>query len=442
MSFAEKPLLNVRQLFPELGHTFDQAMEVAPPELLDFGRNFRLLSLLSAGSLILAACASGMAGAATQTSLVNEPTPIVQMTEEAPTESVTESVTATVEVPHLGEMPMDEAAWLLLSGEVSYPVEFNNQQRAELAIAIANEINQNIVPDEVYVDTDQGRVVWDAAQKRWRAYQNSEEAGTSAESLPPLVVAGYTNTEGQEVFIDHETGVEVVIPRIQLPELGEVSISELYLMNPKELQSYFVDLMLNAGVPENTPGADIAIRGIRQNFPAFKDSHISLPIITYEYRSQGNEFAYTNFDEFNNTLLTERPTVSALAPMLDRNTNTILGWLNIQSGLRTYVDAFLFSDQNLIFGAGSSRQELFPQFSFGVLMPAETTDTLITHDDGRVNPDYQYGIPLLENGENIGDADEIVRIVHADISEIISIFEETRLAVLYPRAIITRNTAQ
>lgn len=205
--------------------------------------------LISLGlfALVLGACNPV---ASQPTALAATVTLAATATQAPPTATPTPEPTPT---PNIDALPKSEVARMLAEGAISYPEHWNNEQRREFGIAMAEYVNVNVASDQAYVDINFPEVgdiklAWSPDYGWWRSSHNTPESqlDLTGESFAPLFIAGYTNTEGQEVFINPQ-GQEVVVPKINMPgDLGEVSITDLYKMNLNDLKNYVIDTMVGA----------------------------------------------------------------------------------------------------------------------------------------------------------------------------------------------------
>lgn len=361
------------------------------------------------------------------------------------TATSTKEATAT---PDILNLPMNQVAQLLAEGKIEYPANWENPKKAELAIAFAEYLN-SITADEAYVPMhfDQVgdiKVGWDPVTKQWHSSHNTPEGSLdfTGDSLPELVVPGYTNAEGQEVIIDPATGAERVIPKINMPGLGEVSITELYAMGPTKLRDYAVDLMLGAdGLPDGQWYRDYVQKAQTNRF--------ALPVILNKGVSQNDEI-YTILAFGNGPKIDvpeakkhffDMPTNEVLMPIFTPHTESVIGWLTIQQGVVfTDTHSFTFTSgenphwnrrrlrDTTIFGGQANNA------FFGILVPGNTTE---------VSYDNAGGEPLLENGNGtggIGGGPEILKLLKVtNTPELVQLLMKLRLLVLYPNEIIYQD---
>lgn len=351
--------------------------------------------------------------------------------------------------PDIENLPTDQVAQLLIEGAIEYPADWPDERKAELAITLAEYLNENVAADEAYVDlhfNEVGdiRVGWDPETERWRSSHNAAESlDLHGESLPPLFIPGYTNEEGREVFINLETGEETPVSEIVLPgESTPLSITELYNMNSEQLKNLAIKLMLEANNID-IPTAEY----ISEEF-----NHLILPVIMYR-NARENDHTYqsifrviTEYSQVPEAEVSfvDHLTNSVLAPVIDQGSNKVLFWVNIQQGVQWgNTRAFTLSSNgertdfnypstntvasNNISEWNNSLYGFNSKHSFGMLIPGTTTD--ITYD-------IIGNEPLLEGGIGIGSEEEITKIQNfsGDLKEYISLFKGLylRLLVLYP----------
>ncbi len=379
--------------------------------------------------LLLAACTTPASQTATATMAAT--TTETQL----PTETPTPDPTPTVD---LQTLPMSEVARLLTEGQISYPAHWNNEQRKEFGIAMAEYVNNEVAGDKVYVDmyfpeigdtkiaftTDYGGF--------WRSSHNTPEdkLDLTGENLPPMFVAGYTNTEGQEIFIN-EQGQEVIVPKINFPGLGEISITELYAMGINNLKNYAIDTML---------GADGMNDYAKQVIEGRRNTQFALPVVLYKNAAQNNTiYAHqgpgllgdeNQIPEANAAFMSSR-TNNVLMPILEPRSQQLMGWVSVQQGLRFIgMDSFTFqSGENPRFFFSADKAD--PN-TFGY----DTSDSVALTMMGKTMADtYSTGnvTYFLERSEYIGSAAEIQQIINAkSVPEIMKILYGLRLFVSYP----------
>lgn len=403
-----------------------------------------------AATLFLTACAEARPTGNGQTP-ISEPVPATSTIDMTPpptdeslrpavaVDSPTPEVTPTVDIESL---PMSEVARLLAEGQISYPEHWNNEQRKEFGIAMAEYVNNEVAGDKAYVEmsfpeigdtkiaftTDYGGF--------WRSSHNTPEdkLDLTGENLPPMFVAGYTNTEGQEVFIN-EQGQEVIVPKINFPGLGEISITELYAMGVNNLKNYAIDTML---------GADGVNDHAKQVIEGRRNTQFALPVVLYENAAQ-NEKIYAfqqpalggpedQIPEANATFMSW-PTNNVLMPVLEPASKQLIGWVSIQQGLRFIgMDSFTFqSEENpkFYFSAATADPNTFgydASDSVAISLMGKTTDNDYSH------PSVTY---FLERSDYIGSAAEIQQLMNVkNVPEIMRVFDNLRLFVSYPTSYI------
>ncbi|QYK50185.1 MAG: hypothetical protein KF701_07250 [Anaerolineales bacterium] len=387
------------------------------------------LAALGLLALALAACGSP-AAAPTQTvapSATAEPysTP----TEES---SPTPEATPTVNIDAL---PKSEVAQLLAEGHISYPEHWNNEQRREFGIAMAEYVNTEVGSDKAYVEMNfpeigDTKLAWSPNYGYWRSSHNTPESqlDLTGESFSPLFIAGYTNTEGQEVFINPQ-GQEVVVPKISMPGLGEVSITDLYKMNLNDLKNYVINTMLGAN--------GMADQG-REYVQARRNNHFPLPVVIYENADQNEKiYAYQDNSRSTHAQIPEAEVIfrswrtnSVLMPILDPGSDQLIGWVSIQQGLRNGgMASFPFAsgeNPNSIVTHEIGDQRAFgadANHFFGIVLLGKTTR------DTYKSPENLF----LENASNIGSEAEIQRILNAkSVMEIMQILADLRFFATYP----------
>jgi len=294
------------------------------------------------------------------------------------------------------------------------------------------------------------KVGWDPVTKRWRSSHNAAEAiDLTGDSLPPLIIPGFTNAQGQEVVIDPSTGEETVIPKINMPGLGEISITELYAMGQDKLRDYVMELMLGA---DGLYGPDGSYQELSNYIKSGRDNHFALPVIIYEHAvevTKGSNSIYNTINHGNGSEIqipeagiyfNGTPTNSVLIPIFDEASGQVIGWSNIQQGTTIATYSFIFSPgENPTAHQIKQRTGTFgtPFFggdahhSFGILVSGQTTQ--VTYQN-------QGAEPLLENGVGIGSEIEIQHILETgSITELIQLLMKLRLLVLYPDEIIYQN---
>ena len=390
--------------------------------------------LISLGlfALVLAACSPA---ASQPTALAATATLAATVTQAPPTASPHPESTPTVNIELL---PMSEVAQLLAEGKISYPEHWNNEQRREFSIAMAEYINEKVAGDQAYVEmnfpeigdtkiaftTDYGGF--------WRSSHNTPEdkLDLAGATLPPMFVAGYTNTEDQEMFINAQ-GQEVSVPKINMPGLGEVSITDLYKMNLNDLKNYVINTMLGAS------GMTDQAKEITESR---RNNHFALPVVMYEnadqnkkiYAFQGNAFGDPD-DQIPEARVAFRSwrTNNTLMPVIDPGSSQLIGWVSIQQGLRfSGMDSFPFvSGKNPDFFVS---QETMDPNTFGydaedyfaITLMGKTTSDTFSHPSVKL---------FLEQSDYIGSATEIQRIMNAkSVVEIMQILSDLRLFVSYP----------
>lgn len=399
-------------------------------------------------SLLLAACATEARGNGNDHVPISEPVPATSTIDTTPPTEVppqpvivqnspTPEVTPTVNVDAL---PVSEVARMLAEGKVSYQElqHWNNEQRREFGIAMAEYVNTEVAGDKAYVDMHfpeigDTKIAWSPDYGWWRSSHNTPESqlDLTGESFSPLFIAGYTNTEGQEVFINPQ-GQEVVVPKINMPgELGEVSITDLYTMDPNQLKNYVIDTMLGAnGMADES----------REYVRAREYNHFPLPIIIYENVSQNEQiYSYQVSTGSPSAQIPEAralffawKTNSVLMPVLDPGSNQLIGWVSIQQGFRDDgMKAFIFApgENPTVFNASRIRDpNAFgdnPNHFFGIVLLGKTTkdtySTIYSEDS------------FLEDAPNIGGETEIQRIMNAkNTVEIMQILTDLRFFATSP----------
>jgi hypothetical protein len=348
----------------------------------------------------------------------------------------------------LSELPLDQVFERLISGQSGYPKDFTDIKKHELALEIAHHINENIVADEVYVplffeEVGNIRVGWNPEIERWVSDHNTDNSSIdfAGASFPPLVIPGYTNTENREVYIDPESGEEVVVPAIDLPGLGEVSLTDLYTMDRIELEEYVTALILGANKIDTNA----------KNYFNRQFKQLVLPVIILE-NARENESIYQNLWSVTTSYsqvpeagysFLDQKTNNVLVPILDKKTNQVLSWISVQQGVQWgHTRVFILSSGGQLNFNYPTSYSIFvnnhPQFndqifgfdpnhSFGILLPGLTTE--ITY--GEIGD-----LSLLEDGIGIGSESEISSILMESIN--LKTFAETiedlyiRLLVLYP----------
>jgi len=324
---------------------------------------------------------------------------------------------------------------MLAEGAISYPEHWNNEQRREFGIAMAEYVNESVASDQAYVDMNFPEVgdiklAWSPDYGYWRSSHNTPESqlDLTGESFAPLFIAGYTNTEGQEVFINPQ-GQEVVVPKINMPGLGEVSITDLYKMNLNNLKNYVINTML---------GANGMADQAREYVQARRNNHFPLPVVIYENANQNEKiYAYQDNSRSTHAQIPEAEVIfrswrtnSVLMPILDPGSDQLIGWVSIQQGLRfTGMTSFSFTpgeNPNFIYAQEIGDTRAFganADHFFGIVLLGKTTaDT------------HQYPKEaFLENAPNVGSEAEIQRILNANsVMAKIQILADLRFFASYP----------
>ena len=377
--------------------------------------------------------------------------------EVVPQETTAQETSESVEEIETDGMPMEQVAELYLTGEIGYPVEFDDGQRGELGAAITEYLNEISNKNGVHIsmsfdNVGEVEIGWNPTTERWVSNHNTPESDIDFEgkSLPPMIISGYTNADGREVII--ADGQEIIVPEINLPEMGPISITQLYAMSQSQLQEYAKNMMLEAnGIDANTVDAAYARNYLESNLY----DPLVLPVIIFE-NARNNPHYYQNIfsvtTEYSqvpeaDTSFVDQYTNSVLIPIIDQKSNQVFCWLNVQQGVRWEgTQAFVYSPstENINFYGVSTNTTVannIPELndrlfgfdsnhSFGFLLPGETTDDTyrnIGGDDGA----------LLEKGIGVGSEEEISLILKEggnpeNFAEIIKDLN-LRLFAIYPK---------
>lgn len=354
--------------------------------------------------------------------------------------------------PDINNLSIDQAARAILKGELLYPSEWPDERLHDLALEIADYLNENVVADEAYVEmhfieVGDIRVGWDPVAKRWHSDHNTpaESLDFIGDSFPELIVPGYTNAEGKEVIVDPETGEERVLEQFNLPGLGEISISALSAMDQMELTNYAVDLMFDADGTDGFSDNEV----FRGDFESGRNHSYALPVIlsepAQEIRPITNQFVRSINDPIYHAMTNggsapisipevprhfrDVPTNGVLLPIFDQDSDQIIIWLRIQQGImmpRNHTFPFS-SGQNPTWAySWNGDARIFgnqPNHSFAILFPKKTNTGFY------LNP----GPGFLEDGIGIGDTEDVLRILNVkSIEELIEELAGLRLLTLYP----------
>lgn len=373
----------------------------------------------------------GACAAPAQGSGGEAPAPIsATATIDIPTVSVPTRTPEATGTPDILNMPLEKVAQLLAEGTIEYPSGWEDVKKHDLAIAIAEYLNENVVADEAYIDIGGRQVGWDDTANIWR-YQDEapESVDLTGSTLPPLIISGYTNSEGLEVIIDPVTGNQEMLSKINLPELGEKSITELYAMGQSALRNYLMQIML---------GTDSMPEQIASYIFSARDNHFPLPVVIYKNINEGDQIYHTSV--LGGKKFRDIPTNSVLMPIFDKSSNKILFWVNVHQGTTMFTNSFTFSPEgNTTWKYTGQRSTtgspIFgddPNLSFGILFPGNTTE---------IAYEIHGSDSLLESGVGIGDAVDIRELLEAnDIERLVQILKNLRLLVLYPDILIYPNS--
>lgn len=399
---------------------------------------------IALASYLFTACSSGSqfevptAEGQTQTPTELGGYSIILATQDAIKTQAAAHATERAYVPEVdfSGMQIEQIALLILEGNATYPTEFSDEQRAELAIAIADYMNLNVVGDEVFVDVtlegrDEVRICWNYNSLHWVANLLNAQVDCSAENFPPLIIAGYTNLLGREVYIDPESGQEVIVPRIVVPAFGEMTLTELYGMDETILTSRFADLIAGAEDRQSilvSPQVLVRISELTRG-----GDFLRVPTIIRKNVNQKKGISYSNLDSFDTARIIERKTNSVLIPLIDPESKQVFAWLNVHQGYNRGYNAFTFSlTENFVFyRMGERNPNIFgavPTDLFGILISRPTIEEYLEN---------QSDIAFLETGTGVGSVEELNDLIGVNsIQEISQIIEGLRLFVISPSAII------
>ncbi|MCL4256965.1 MAG: hypothetical protein KJZ53_00390 [Anaerolineales bacterium] len=338
---------------------------------------------------------------------------------------------------------MDQVVQLLAEGKVEYPAHWEDSKKNELARAFAEYVNEEVVADYAYVSLshmgfDDLKAGWDPVDKKWHSsHHSSETTDFTGESLPELVVPGYSNSEGQEVIVDPQTGQETIVPKITLPELGEVTLSQLYLMGQSDLKNYVTSLMLKTpSLPNNYDGYIQQTRNNRFALPFVMEKNVNNNERFYnEIRSTG-QLGKEIPD--SNAFLGGVPTSSVLMPILDSETNEVILWLRIQQGTQIKTHSFnVAAEGDISWQYANDRGTPIGFAGEPALTPAIVVvgnTTAITYEQFGTSRNW-----LLEHGKEggIGSEAELRQLLqNKSVQELMQFLPQIRLLAVRPDIIV------
>lgn len=378
--------------------------------------------------LVATLCISACAPSIIPTQTISEIIPSTSTPIVIPTVTLVPTLTNTP-VTDISTLSVDEIVALYAQGKIEYPTELIDSKKTEFSLALAEYLNQHVGHSihitKTFKDVDYD-IYWSPVRNQWRSDHNTpvEELDFTGDSFPELIAVPE----------------EILLETINLPELGEKSLAELYQMSDSELKKYVIGLIQKAMKVENP---NVTPEKLKQA-EDYINSRNLLPVIIDPNNSEQSDI-YTKWyspaqgskasiAEASVTFHDGQPTNVVLMPILN-NSGEIICYVRIHQASEWSSGVTEFSDDGKLTTGGYSflDSHVFgntPGDSFAILV----YDTAGPFKDGSTGP-------ILEGEEGIGDANTIEKLKNAQsLEEVMAILEELRLIVIQtPRTIIERN---
>ncbi|PIR64460.1 MAG: hypothetical protein COU63_04180 [Candidatus Pacebacteria bacterium CG10_big_fil_rev_8_21_14_0_10_36_11] len=317
--------------------------------------------------------------------------------------------------------------------------EMTDQERLQYSQALVERANTYDGLVEVFPDVEGGEnypTYWSPTAAgeyklglgSWRSAHNTPESELDmyGESFPDLTVPGIENPDGTFALIDPATGNQIVLPRVNLPGIGEVSLRDLYRgeHGGQNLANYITDLMLQI-----YQGADIGGQGWTQtdaqrNVARFFPGWAVGPQNNFFALLQGAGTSSVAELPEAHRIYREMPTNSFYIPVFSPETGDFMFFLNVQQGnLPGTQDIRISSSGGATFASRGNFHE-----------NDDLTFAVLSENQNKFGSYYEAGSAmLLDDQAGICNVTQIYDVLTASTEqEIFDILGQAKMCISHP----------